>query len=163
MKIYFLRALTSLLLITLLFCTLASCGQVQYSNTVDCSSLTSSIKKFLPSGDGYSEYTVEEVKYMVDPSLFDSHSIIYSNSSDTIDEVGIFHAKDDTSASLLFEKVNGYVSSMKNEKNDFLRNYLPEELGKLESGEVKQFGNYVVFSFAESNKEIFKNIENMLK
>ena len=163
MKALSFRTLPSLLLLVLIFCFFVSCGQIQYSDTVECSSITSSIKQHLPSTDGYSEYTVDEVKYMVDPSLFDSYSIIYSNSSDNIDEVGVFHAKDIESASILLEKVNQYVSSIKKEKNDFLRNYLPSEIGKLESGEAKQFGNYVVFAFTENNKEIFKNIANMLR
>ena len=163
MKTSFSRTLVSILILLCLISALSSCSTVQYSDIVDCSYITSSIKTEYPLNDGYSEYSSEEINYMLEPSLFDSCSVIYSNSSDNIDEIGVFHAKDKASADILLENITQYVESVKKEKSDFLRNYLPSEISKLESGEVKQFGNYVVFAFSENSGQIFKQITNILR
>jgi len=92
-----------------------------------------------------------------------SSSVIYSNSSDDIGELGIFRAPDENTAALLFSEVKSYVDQMKNEKRDFLKNYLPNELSKLDNAEVRQLGNYVVFSFIDDSDQIFKEIEKILK
>ena len=161
MKSSFFRTIISLQSLFLLVLLLSSCSTIQYSDIVDCSYITSSIKQELPLKSGYSEYSSDEVKYIIDPSLYDSCSIIYSDSSDDIDEIGVIHANEGCSE-LLLKEVMAYVDHAKQDKHDFLRNYLPNELDKLDSGEVKQFGNYVVFAFSDNNKEIFKRIANIL-
>ena len=140
-----------------------SCANKKYSDNVGCSDITKAIQDELFKTNEYAEYPMSEIEYMIDPSLFDSCSVIYSVSSDDISEIGVFHAPGQNSATLLFEEANNYIKQTQGEKREFLRSYMPSELTTLDSASARRFGNYVVFSFSNDSEKIFATVEELLK
>ena len=71
---------------------------------------------------------------------------------------------DEENAKKLFEEAKLYVKNMQEQKSEFLRNYSPDELSKLNSAEARRFGNYVIFAIGEQEDKnnLFKKAEDML-
>ena len=104
---------------------LGSCGKADYANTIPCDDITSSLREELLGAELYQEFNDNDVKFIFDSSdLYDSSSVIFSVSSDDIGEVGVFHAKDSESAQKLLDEAIDYVENMKDEKQEFLKNYM---------------------------------------
>ena len=96
--------------------------------------------------------------------LYDDICIIYSSDSTDISELGIIYSADEENAKKLFEEAKLYVKNMQEQKSEFLRNYSPDELSKLNSAEARRFGNYVIFAIGEQEDKnnLFKKAEDML-
>ena len=78
-----------------------------------------------------------------------------------LDEYGIFHCKDANGLDTLYQSVQQYVKSRKNNHQD-LSNYADADTVK--NGKVSVFGNYVVYSFLPGiqNDVLHDIIEEML-
>ena len=151
--------------LALLCCFLPSCSQNRYSDTLECRQITSSLQQKILSDKEYSEYSQDDVAYILgDASLFDACSIIYSTSGEDMGEVGVLHARPEVSANTLLDRVNGYLQSSKEEKSAFVENYLPYEMQKLDDASARVFGNYVIFTVLEKNtsEAVFDEIERQL-
>ena len=163
------RSFTKSLICLFLICScvfLFSCAYNRYSDTLSCSDLTSSLQREILGKDEYLEYSESDVKYIFDDSdLFDSCSIIYSSSGDDLGEIGVLHAENEEKAQQLLEEALEHIEDEKEDKINFLRNYLPEEMSKFENAEARKYGNYVVFVFLDKNERdtVFNEIEDMLK
>ncbi len=152
-----------ILLVCLLF---SSCSAKRYADDIDCKRITDTLKKEVLFLEEYSEYTSADIEFLFpNCSHFNSCSIIYSDSGDDIGEFGILHSSSEDEASMLLEDVNAYIKSINEEKRTFLKNYMPNEISKLDNATVKQFGNYVAFAVLdiEQSKTTFDKVENMLK
>ena len=153
----------STILISLLLC---SCSNKQYSDSHECSYITTALQNEILNRQDYVLYSAEDIAFMLDDTdNFDSYSVIYSSSSDDIGEVGVFHAVSEEQSLELLDDVVDYLSDLKEEKSSFVRNYLPNEQQKLDGSKVKRFGNYVVFTVldASDSEAVFKKIEKLLK
>ncbi len=153
--------------IFLLCCSvfLSSCAQSKYLDTLPCTTITDTLTEEILGTDMYAEYSEKDVSLIFgNTELFDSCSIIYSVSSDDIGEVGIFHAKDSDTSKKLLEKVEEYIEDTRDERNSFVRNYMPEELDKLNYADSRRFGNYVVYTIlsADESEEIFCTVKELL-
>lgn len=143
----------------------ASCAQNKYLDTLPCARITDTLTEEILGSDMYAEYTQKDVSLLFgNDELFDSCSVIYSISSDDIGEVGVFHAKDNQNAKKLLEKAEKYIEDIKDEKNSFVRNYMPQELDKLNYADTRRFGNYVVYTIlsADTSDEIFDTVKKLL-
>lgn len=144
---------------------LSSCAQSKYLDTIPCSTITDTLTEEILGSDMYAEYTENDVSLLFgNNELYDSCSVIYSVSSDDIGEVGIFHATDSDTAKKLLEKAEKYIEDTRDERNSFVRNYMPEELDKLNYADTRQFGNYVVYTIlsADESEDIFCAVKELL-
>lgn len=157
----------TLLLTILLICLcFSSCTAKSYVDTFTCDDITNAITDEILGSQAYVEFSDKDVHLMFDDTeKYDSWSVMYSISSDDISEVGILHAKDPQSAEELLEDAIDYVEDLKKEKQEFLRNYLPGELNKLNYADARAFGNYVVYTVLSKDtaEEVFSFVEKMLK
>ena len=145
---------------------LCSCASNKYSETLSCGDITKSLKSDILADKEYKEYTDSEAKYVFDEcESFDSCSIIYSASSDDIGEIGVFHANTEAEAIELLQDAKQHISEEKDDKSEFLRNYLPNEIKKLENADVRRYENYVVYTILspEERDAVFSYVEKLLK
>ena len=153
------------LYVVFIITNLVSCSSKIYSDNIACSYITATAKETVLPTEEYIEYSKEEISLLFDNlELFDSFSVIYSSSADNVGEFGIFHASSLENTEALFQSVSEYVAELKNEKNAFVRNYLPYEISKLDSAQVKIIGNYVAFTVLDSPvaQAVFNEIESIL-
>lgn len=154
----------SIFFITLIF---ASCSDKNFNSSLSCQELTTSLKKEISVPEGnFKEYTVDELNFLFSsPELYSDICIIYSTDSTDVCELGVIHASNKENAKKLYEDAKYYIKSIQEEKSEFLRNYSPEELTKLNSAEARCFGEYIIFSVAEPNdkNEVFKKAEMLLE
>lgn len=146
---------------------LSSCAQKSYQSSLSCKDISNELKKeFSISEDEFQEYTDDDIKFLFTSiEAYDDSCISYSTDSIDICELGVFRASSEENAKKLFENATNYIKAMQEQKSDFLRNYSPAELNKLNSAEARRYGNYVVFAVADSDckTKIFKRAENLLK
>lgn len=157
----YIRAILFLALAHFIF---ASCAQGKFNDLLSCSEVASALESEILSEKEYASYQEREIKYLIDNDNFDSCRILYSISSDDIGEIGVLHAKDAEHADKLIDDANEYIENYKEQKSDFIRNYMPEEIEKLENARVKRFGNYVIYTIlpSETADKIFQRAESLL-
>lgn len=142
-----------------------SCAKKEYLDTISCGNITDTLTEEILGSDMYAEYSENDVKLIFNNSeLFDSCSVIYSLSSDDIGEVGVFHAKNSDNAKMLLKEITKYIEEVKDEKNSFVNDYMPQELDKLNYADTRQFGNYVIYTIlsSDTSDEVFMTAKNML-
>ena len=155
------------LTVIILTLSLISCSKKDdYRDDVPCAQITDAIKKDLSAKGGYAFFEEDQIKFIFDDiSLADEYSVLYSLLSQNIDEFGVFHADNEKDARELFDECREYIEEKYEDENAFISSYAPEELPKLKDGEVKVFGNYVVFAILSENDRaaLFAKVEEMLK
>lgn len=153
-----------LLTVTLAF---SSCAHKSYNSTLSCKEISNELKQeFSISEDGFQEYSNEDIKFLFDSiESYDDSCVCYSTDSVDICEVGVFRASNEENAKKLFEDATAYIKAMQEQKSDFLRNYSPSELSKLNSAEARRYGKYVIFTVADADckAKIFEKAESLLK
>ena len=144
-----------------------SCSTKNYRNSFDCKELSQSLMREISVPDGeFSQYTEEEVQiFFSSPELYDDISIMYSKDSTDIAELGILHATTEEKSDKLFEEAKLYIKNLQEQKREFLSNYSPEEVEKLNSAEVRKLGNYIIFTVADPDDKnyVFSKAEELLK
>ena len=78
--------------------------------------------------------------------------VLCDSSGNGIDEIGIFLTDEKHSAELI-QKLEAYVSSCKKTKEEWLNSYNPDEIKKLKRGSVFQYGNWIGYTFLESEQD----------
>ena len=145
----------------------ASCSITEYSSNSTCKELSQTLMREISVPDGeFSQYTNEELTYFFSsPELYDDISIIYSKDSTDIAELGILHAANEETVTKLFEEAKLYIKNLQEQKREFLNNYSPEEVKKLNSAEVRCFGNYIIFTVSDPDDKnyVFSKAEELLK
>ena len=73
--------------------------------------------------------------------------------------------KNEAKAIELFEESKLYIKNLQEQKRDFLSNYAPDEVKKLNSAEVRRFGNYIIFTISDPDDKnyVFSKAEEILK
>lgn len=152
-----------ILLVTLIF---QSCSQKKFNDSFTCDELSRRLKSEIqPTESEFESYSREELTFLFPSNdLYDDICVVYSSDSTDVCEIGVFHAPDEEAAKKLFEEAKLYIKNMQEQKSEFLRNYSPAELPKLNSAEARRFGNYVIFAIGEQNEKnnLFKQAEEML-
>ena len=156
-----------LILILLVGAIFSSCAKEEFTSTLSCNELSKSLEKEF-SGDGqeFSCYSKEELKFLFpDTDVYEDGLVIYSSDGVDITEIGIMRAKDENDAIALLEDAKGYIKDIQEQKREFLQNYSPSELSKLNSAEARRFGQYVIFTIAEpyESNAVFSAAEKCLK
>ena len=159
----FLTVIIHILFIALIF---QGCSKKEITHSLTCKELSNELESEISVPEGaFKEYTTEELRFLFSsPELFDDICIVYSNDSTDVCEIGVLYASNEESAKLLFEDAKSYIKSLQEQKSEFLRNYSPAELSKLNSAEVRRYGNYIIFTVAEADEKnnMFKKAEALL-
>ena len=160
-------------LIGILICIFAlalifeACSTKEYSNSQGCETLTQTLMREISVPEGeFSSYSADELNFFFSsPALYDDISVIYSKDSTDISELGILHASSEEKAVELFEESKLYIKNLQEQKREFLSNYAPEEIKKLNSAEARRFGNYIIFTVADPDDKnyVFSKAEELLK
>ncbi len=156
----------SALLLTLLCLFFTSCATKEYTDSLPCDSVANKLTSKISGSEEYSAYTKSDIEYLFGKSsLFEDCAFLYSKSADDIGEVGVFRAESEEKAKEIFTEAEKYITDSQKEKRAFVENYLPDELDKLESAEVRRFGNYVILLFTDGDEKenLFDSAEELLK
>lgn len=158
-----------LLLITaLLLCVcLYACSKVaEYRGDLDTEDILKGAPHTVRSADDYAEYDEDLVEFLFGemPASRD-HTLLYSTEQSDIDEFGIFRAESEAEALEIYEKTAEYISELQSTQRAFIASYAPSELPKLDSAEVRRYGNYVVYAILSSDDKdaLFSHVESALR
>ena len=147
-------------------CIFASCSKKEYSDTSTCKDVSNELMREISVPEGeFSQYTDKELTFFFSsPALYNDCAVIYSKDTEDIAELGVLHAADEETAKKLLDDVKLYIKNLQEQKLEFLSNYSPDEVEKLNSAEARRFGNYVIFTVASPNdkKCMFEKAEKML-
>lgn len=157
------RAFPILACLCLVFC---SCQPSGFTDALSCIDISKTLTAEISGASEFSSCTAEELEYMLgEPVYFDDHAVLYSTDGTNVSEIGVLHASDRKNAQQLLRSVELYLERLKEEKSDFLRNYAPEELSKLEGASVGKYGNYVIFTVLprQESQLVLNKALNMLK
>lgn len=157
-------SIISLILLTAII--FQSCSQKSFNASLTCQELSKSLEKEIsvPYGE-FEEYTGEELQFFFSsPELYDDVCIIYSKDGTDVCELGILHASSEENAKKLYEDAKSYIKSLQEQKSEFLRNYSPAELNKLNCADTRRYGEYIIFTIAEKadRDTVFKKAETLL-
>ena len=155
-----------IVLILLLCLLLYACSKgAEYRDDLDTDDILKGAPHTVRSADNYEEYDDDFVEFFFGetPASRD-HTVLYSKEQSNIDEVGIFHAKDETEALQIYELTAEYIKEMQDTQRTFIASYAPEELPKLDGARVQKYGNYVVYAILESadSEALFAHVEHTL-
>lgn len=158
--------LTAILLLPLLI-SCSSTEDVGYSSKLSCKELCDGLIREISVPEGeFSSYSEEDVKlfFQMEEDGFEEIYIAHSSDSTDISELGVMLASDSQKASSLLEDARLYIKNSQEQKRDFVRNYSPSELEKLNSAEARRFGSYVVFVIAEPREKdaVFEKARELL-
>ena len=132
------------LLVLLLFC-LCTCSQKQYRDDIACQSLAKDICEKLPQKDGYASFDQNYLSNLfVNQAIPDDFALFYSVDASDINEVFVFRASSIAKAETLRKLVLEYLKDKQENDRAFIASYAPQELAKLDSADVRQFGPYVI-------------------
>ena len=154
-----------LLLLALCLC-FVSCAKAEYANDVSCTDVSKRAAEAIGDGLEYTEYDDSHRKFYFDESDdYDDCCLIYSTDTSDINEIGIFHAPDETAARDVEEDCLDYIEQMREGERAFIESYAPNELPKLDGATVRRFGRYVVYIIVPTNKrtDVLNAIEDMLR
>ncbi len=151
----------------LLSLLLVSCSkEVAYRDDIPCANLSSELCDEADVSGGYSQYDNDHVAFLFESTtLYDDCSILYSTEVTDINEIGVFHCKNNDDTKSLAETVSKYIRDMQTEQKAFIESYAPREVPKLENAEVRQYGNYVIYLImsAEDKEDAIEEIEEILR
>lgn len=141
-------------LIFILALTFASCSKkVEYKNDLACEPLAKDLSALCPVDDGYSEYGEDQIRFFFEnTSIHDDYAIFYSTNAEDINEIGIFHCPNEDSAEEMARITENYIKMMQDTQINFISSYAPYEIPKLESAEVRRYGNYVVYTILDTDE-----------
>jgi len=131
--------LTALLVAGML--VMAGCGASDSKKevSIDTAVLADSLATGITYEDSLEQISEKEVGiyYELEEGV-SSH--VYMGSGSTAEEVAVFEAKDEASAKLQKEHVQAHLD----EQEESFRDYLPEEVKRIEGAVLEQRGKYVV-------------------
>ena len=151
---------------TIICLCLVSCSNAKYNDTQSCSSLCYTATKALADGLEYAEFGENHKKlYFDDTEEYDDVCILYSTDTNNINEIGIFHAIDNTAAADLEKDCVEYIEDIREGERAFIASYAPTELPKLDGAQVHRYGNYVIYTIlpTDSTAKVLTEIEGILK
>ena len=145
---------------------LFSCIEKSYRDDLSCEYISNELSKKSELTGEYDSYNRENIDFLFGKSLlYDDFSVIYSVDVNDINELGIFHCPDEKKTNEFLDVVNKYVADMKENQKAFISSYAPQEIPKLESSEVRKYGNYVIYLILDSNakEKAFEQAKDILE
>ncbi len=157
----YLRLVALLAVLCLLLC---SCFLSRYTGEYQPSELIYALRDEISALADYSEYSSEDVGFMLDTQEAESFSVIYSLDGDDIGEVGVFRVRDGEDTDDMLETVNEYLEDVRQARTSFVRNYIPDELPKLDGAHAIALGRYVCYCILDSTtaKTVFDKLKIVL-
>lgn len=160
----FSRIIICLLAALTLFSALISCGgEKTYKNDVAVSALAESGVKKISLASNLTEASGEFMSFYlnVDASLYSECKVMTPGGSSSIDEFGIFKAKDADSAQKIAEALNKYLEGR---VATWDNRYSQSEKPKVDGAKTDIYGNYVCYTILSSSEQsAFLNaIEDMI-
>ena len=143
---------------------ITACSSEKYSDDVSCRELSSIVAEL--DGAEYSEYGEEYITFFLEDSeAAEDFCVLYTTEVNDINEIGFFRAASNESAEELYEELRDYLEDKREGERAFVGSYAPEELPKLDGGQVKRFGRYVVYAIADADMrgEIFDDVKARLE
>ena len=163
------RRTFTLILATLLVFSLVACGgKSAYRDDVSVESLSATVEALIPAEGGYDLSGEDFLKYYFDfdgDHTIDQYVIAASAASSDVNEYGILHVSDPKQVETVAELAEVYLSNQRNFLSTFLNTYNAAEMAKLESMEVRVFGNYIVYTIlsVEDTAAVMGAVEKALK
>ncbi len=145
---------------------LVGCSRKEFTDDKKCDDIGRSMHDTLADGQTYKYFDGEHRALVVkDSAECDDHYHVYSENTNDINEIGVFHAPDDKHAETLMKHCQEYVDDLKQNSRAFVSSYAPSELPKLDGAQVKRFGNYVVYTVLPTDKAeaIYEKLKSELK
>ncbi len=153
--------IAAFLLLSLLLC-LCACG-AKYRDDVPMNRFTALIDARM----GGSELAEMNSGYIsgamhLDPNSFGGYVVKLNAKGVNIDEYGVFRAPENGKVSDVKDAIEGYL---KLRRDTWMKEYMPEEKPKLDSAEVKVYGNYVLYVIAADDvrSAVYEDVEKLLK
>lgn len=149
----FMKKIIAVVLLFSLF-LLASCGKenTRYRSVDSLAPLENEIRKIIDDPTLVS-MSRDDIDFSLDlsPDEYKQGFVLLSTSGASIDEVGIFEARDDDFDSLE-EEIESYLEDCKENKEEWLKSYNPTEAEKLKNGRMFRYGNYLLYAFLSEDK-----------
>ncbi len=154
------------LLACLLAFSLSACTKaVSYKDDVSTASISESVTAKIPVDGGYDFSDADFLTYYFEGNTaIDDFVIAASSASSDVNEYGILHVNDIEQVAEVEKMAQVYLSNQRDFLSTFVNTYNAAEMAKLESMQVRVFGNYVVFTIlSEADTETFMSlVETML-
>ena len=150
----------------LLICELWSCTDKKsegYRNDISPEHLSAKVLTALRNSDQYVQYSKEDLLITHSDEIAAANGCVYvSTDPMSINEFGIFLSD---GGDTLFNEINEYLYDTVEGKTEWLRSYNPSEVSKLTDGKVRIIGDYIVYSFLDSDERttLYSVIEGSLK
>ena len=139
--------------IVLLCLLLSSCGAHNYSTSLDCTELAKRLTSEISGFEDYIEYSYDDLAYLLPSAVSNTDwCVLYSKNTDDQGEIGIIRAPSETDAKEITAQITEYIKATQEERRAFLENYLPNELSKLNSAQVRRFGCYVIYGILDGEQ-----------
>ncbi len=146
---------------------LVSCSKEPvYRDDLSAETVASEIAESLPDSAGLIRYSEEDIAFYLEipPELSEERCVMVQTNSVSIDEIGVFHAVDAQSADKIEELLEEYFDRSGETKEEWLRDYIPGEIRKIEEAEILHRGRYVIYLIlGKADRRIAgENIEKIL-
>ena len=150
----------------LLAFSLSACTKtVAYKDDVSTAAISESITAKIPVDGGYDFSDADFLTYYFEGNpAIDDFVIAASSASSDVNEFGILHVNDIEQIAEVDKMAQVYLSNQRDFLSTFLNTYNAAEIAKLESMQVRVFGNYVVFTIlSEADTEtVMSAVESLL-
>ena len=114
--------------------------------------------------DNFEALDADEIDFIlsINESEYESATVWQDKTGKTIDEVGIFVAKNDAESDALYSKVEEYVLACKAHKKEWLESYNPTEAIKLDQGALFRQGRCIGYAFLNKDEQsaLFSSLMN---
>ena len=154
------------LLACLLAFSLSACTKtIAYKDDVSTAAISESITAKIPVDGGYDFSDADFLTYYFEGNpAIDDFVIAASSASSDVNEFGILHVNDIEQIAEVDKMAQVYLSNQRDFLSTFLNTYNAAEMAKLESMQVRVFGNYVVFTIlSEADTEtVMSAVESLL-
>lgn len=155
-----------LALCAVMFLPHSGCSEIRYADGVACETVGEGIRETLGAERELSSFSESELVRELDlDGGYDDFYSAYSTEVEDIDEVGVLHAPTAKAAKELAEECREYIDEKREEMRAFVASYAPHEVPKLDSAEVRRFGNYVVYTVLDRDvaERVFETVKEKLK
>ena len=160
------KKLIALALACLLTLPLTACSKtIAYRDDVSTAAISESITAKIPVDGGYDFSDADFLTYYFEGNTaIDDFVIAASSASSDVNEFGILHVNDIEQIAEVDKMAQVYLSNQRDFLSTFLNTYNAEEMAKLESMQVRVFGNYVVYTIlSEADTEmVMSAVESLL-
>lgn len=149
-------------------CVLAGCSEEEYTNDLTSTEVSGKVLAALP--DGGKNYLRMEDDYISESRFGERYEELLSrcytssvilmaqDTSESADQIGIFHANNEADAKIVLEIIEEYVETETRKLRDAYEMYAKDEVVKLDNARIKVCGTYILYTFL--SKEDTETVQN---